>query len=254
MRHYDVPTRCQMYNFASRSINVGTRCGEQLPFAVRVGFFGDITEDGTVSTDDIYLYNRRQYPDSDAMYYENMVFKLGLDYQSYYQEPCDPPSLKEGGCGGCAGCSPPTVFFNETLVWLKNYSVLVDGLPITPILVGWQGNGHDSLYPGLDVVNSFLGGSADLNKLVADAKRLCNATMSYHIDVDISNSMLPTEHREGPYNKPITKYGASVPNPEFELSSMRTNADHETPVRAALGRLSALSVLHSKSILYGAFV
>ena len=44
-------------------------------------------------------------------------------------------------------------------------------------------------------MNAELGGSAGLNKLVADAKRLCNATMSYHIDVDISNSMTPTQVR-----------------------------------------------------------
>ena len=85
--------------------------------------------------------------------------------------------------------------------------------------------GHDSLYPGLDVVNAKLGGSAGLNKLVADAKRLLNATMSYHIDVDIASSMTPTQHYEGPYDKPASPYDASVPNPEFELSSMRTNAD-----------------------------
>ena len=70
-----------------------------------------------------------------------MVFKIGLDYQSYYMLPCEPPSLKAGGCGGCAGCAPPIVPFNQTLAWLKNYSTLVDGLPMTPILVGWQGNG-----------------------------------------------------------------------------------------------------------------
>ena len=89
--------------------------------------------------------------------------------------------------------------------------------------------GHDSLYPGLDVVNAKLGGSAGLNKLVADAKRLLNATMSYHIDVDIASSMTPTQHYEGPYDKPASPYDASVPNPEFDLSSMRTNADHQTP-------------------------
>lgn len=72
--------------------------------------------------------------------------------------------------------------------------------------------GHDSLYPGLDVVNTKLGGSAGLNTLVADAK-LLNATMSYHIDVDISNSMTPTQHYEGPYDKPKSPYDASVPNP-----------------------------------------
>lgn len=161
------------------------------------------------------------------------MFKLGLDYKSYYQLPCEPPSVFPGGCNGCPGCAPPLIPFNESLDWLKNYSMLVDGLPITPILVGWQGNGtlstllcisltsaasavqcsafllnslthrprdvgflltgHDSLYPGLDVVNAELGGSAGLNKLVADTKRLYSATMSYHIDVDISNSMTPTQ-------------------------------------------------------------
>ena len=30
-RHYDVPTRCQMYNFASRALTVGTRCGSTPP-------------------------------------------------------------------------------------------------------------------------------------------------------------------------------------------------------------------------------
>ena len=49
--------------------------------------------------------------------------------------------------------------------------------------------------------------------------------MSYHIDVDIASSMTPTQHYEGPYDKPASPYDASVPNPEFELSSMRTNAD-----------------------------
>ena len=34
---------------------------------------------------------------------------------------------------------------------------------------------------------------------MADAKRLFNATISYHIDLDISNSEYPTEHFEGPY-------------------------------------------------------
>ena len=70
-----------------------------------------------------------------------MVFKLGLDYKSYYQRPCEPPSVFPGGCNGCPGCAPPLIPFNESLDWLKNYSMLVDGLPITPILVGWQGNG-----------------------------------------------------------------------------------------------------------------
>eukprot|EP01049_Picozoa_sp_SAG25_P016306 SAG25_NODE_3683_length_1000_cov_1.643729_1_plen_51_part_10 len=46
--------------------------------------------------------------------YENMVFKLGLDYKSYYQLPCEPPTVKAGGCGGCPGCSPSTIFFNQT--------------------------------------------------------------------------------------------------------------------------------------------
>jgi hypothetical protein len=70
-----------------------------------------------------------------------MVFKLGLDYKSYYQLPCEPPSVLPGGCDGCPGCAPPLIPFNESLDWLKNYSMLVDGLPITSILVGWQGNG-----------------------------------------------------------------------------------------------------------------
>jgi hypothetical protein len=60
------------------------------------------------------------------------------------------------------------------------------------------------LYPGLDVVNAELGGSAGLNQLVADAKRLCNATMSYHIDVDISNSMTPTQVRQQGHSLTIT--------------------------------------------------
>ena len=87
MRHYDVPTRCQMYNFASRSITVGTRCGEQLPFAVRVGFFGDITEDGTVNTDDMYLWNRRQYPDADAMCECDHLIWYSLAFAAQFAQP-----------------------------------------------------------------------------------------------------------------------------------------------------------------------
>lgn len=96
-RHYDVPTRCQIFSFSTRPITLGTRCGSALPFAVRVGFFTDLTEDGKVDTDDVYLYNRRQYPDADPSYYETLVFKLGLDYKSYYGAPCEPPSLTPSG-------------------------------------------------------------------------------------------------------------------------------------------------------------
>jgi hypothetical protein len=36
------------------------------------------------------------------------------------------------------------------------------------------------------------------------------------------------QHYEGPYDKPTSPYDASVPNAEFELSSMRTSSDHKT--------------------------
>ena len=112
------------------------------------------------------------------------------------------------GCGGCAGCAPPLVTFNQSLDWLRNYSMLADGAPITTFLVGWQGNGHDSLYPGLDQVNQKLGGSTDLARLVASAKAELNATVSYHIDVDISNELVPTMHYEGPHSHPKSPFGA----------------------------------------------
>ena len=52
--------------------------------------------------------------------------------------------------------------------------------------------------------------------------------MSYHIDVDISNSEYPTEHYEGPYLHPGVAYGDTKPNKDFELTSQRLNADHKT--------------------------
>ena len=50
-------------------------------------------------------------------------------------------------------------------------------------LVGWQGTGHDTLYPSLDRLNPNVGTKTDLERLAIEARKY-NTLISYHINTD----------------------------------------------------------------------
>lgn len=192
-RSYDAPGRCSVFTIASSTIHTEFQCGSTLPFKLNTGFFPDVTRDGSISGDDLYLYRRSQYPDADALYFTSMVYKLGLDYTAY------------------AGQHDWSVIdFPTALQWIANNSLISDGYPQHPILVGWQGLGHDTLYPGLDEVNVRLGGQAGLAAL-AQAAQAYNTTLAYHINVDEAYS----------------KFNGSA-NAEWNQAICRVNVDHSS--------------------------
>jgi hypothetical protein len=63
-------------------VDVKMRCGNVLPFAFRVGFFGDLSLDGKVDATDVIVWNRRQFPEARNIYKTHLVWKLGVSYHS----------------------------------------------------------------------------------------------------------------------------------------------------------------------------
>ena len=73
--------------------------------------------------------------------------------------------------------------FNKTLDAVKWMSEWSDNSTHIMHLVGWQGTGHDTLYPSLDRINPHVGTKADLERLATEAKKY-NCLISYHINTD----------------------------------------------------------------------
>lgn len=88
---------------------------------LQVGIFGKITGEGSISTDDLYLWRRTQFPAADPLYKTTLAYKLQLDVTAYTQEH-----------------DWDVITFAQATDYLKNLSVIIDNYPQTPILVGWQ--------------------------------------------------------------------------------------------------------------------
>ena len=149
------------------------RCGSVLPFSYRVGFFKDSSLDGKVDATDVIVWNRRQFPEARNIYKTHLVWKLGNSYHS-----CRTKSFVQ------QGYTPPVVTFNETLEWIREMSLISGGMPQICYLVGWQGTGHDTLYPSLDLINVALGTRDDLYRLAREAQEKYDTIISYHINTD----------------------------------------------------------------------
>jgi hypothetical protein len=165
----------QLFQQADRTLGVGSarintnlRCGSVLPVHLRFGFFRDITADGTVNMDDCVVWTRRQYPLADWRYRLGLVWKVGNDYTSYTGSTSDVTQR---------------ITFNETLEYVRAIALLSDNMTSIWHLVGWQGSGHDTLYPSLNRLNRALGTDADLRRLF-EASQSYNAFISYHANTD----------------------------------------------------------------------
>jgi hypothetical protein len=197
-RSYDLPGRCSVFTIAPSTLYLNYACGSGLPYEIRVGVFPDLTADGGVSSDDLYLWRRMQFPRADLLYRTTLPYKIFLDGTAY-----------------TSAANQNRILFSEVLDYVRNQSVIFDGYSQTAILVGWQGLGHDTLYPALDVINARLGGSSALAALVAAMPAASGSplsSVSYHVNADEAYSQY-----------------AGAANAEFDARICRLNADHLTP-------------------------
>lgn len=161
-----------------------------------MGVFPDLTRDGAVSSDDVLLWRRRQYPRTDVLYRTKLPYKILQDTTAY------------------VGWQQPRIPFSDVdAVYMKAAAQAFDRYPQVPILVGWQGLGHDTLYPALDEINVNLGGAPALAALAARiAANFPRSSLSYHVNADEAYSRFNGQ-----------------PNPEFDVGMCRVNVDGVTP-------------------------
>jgi len=195
LRSYENPGRCSVFTISSATLHTQFLCGSALPLTLRVGLFPAQQGTQSVSGVDVRRWLRKQYPLADSLYRTTMPFKLFLDGSAYTN------GLRN------------RITFEDAKAYIANMSYIFDYYPITPILVGWQGLGHDTLYPSLDVVNENLGGAAgllSLNEFLLDNAGK-GSSLSYHVNTDEAYS-----HYNGTYN------------PEFDIGICRLNVDHKS--------------------------
>jgi hypothetical protein len=170
LRAFDAPGRCSVFTVAPSTLHPNYICGNGLPIVLSVGVFPDVTEDGLVDGDDLALWRRAQYPRADVLYRTTLPYKIQVDLTSYSPDWSVLP-------------------FEGVLDYVKNISLITDAYAQTPILVGWQGLGHDTLYPAWDIVNirPAVGGSSGLFALASGltaAARSNRSSLSYHVNSD----------------------------------------------------------------------
>jgi len=128
LRSVDAPGRCSHFTVSSSTIYTQFLCGSPLPFALTVGVFPDLTRDAAVSSDDLLLWRRRQFARTDVLYRTTLPYKVLLDTTAY------------------VGWQQPRIPFSDVdAIYMQTASLAFDSYPQTPILVGWQGLGHDTL-------------------------------------------------------------------------------------------------------------
>lgn len=195
LRAYDLPGRCSVFTIAPAPIQVNLLCGNVLPYIATVGIFPDITQDQTVNSDDIYLWRRTRFPKADVLYRSTLPYKIQVDMTAYTQQH-----------------NWNIISFDNVLSYVQNFSLVTDSYPQTPILVGWQGLGHDTLYPSWDKVDWIAGSTPGLDYLSANLVSVSNnsrSSLSYHVNSDEAYSL---------FN--------GTANTEFDIGICRLNVDH----------------------------
>eukprot|EP01052_Picozoa_sp_SAG31_P035738 SAG31_NODE_4353_length_3321_cov_2.678150_3_plen_843_part_00 len=181
------------------------RCGSVLPATVKFGLFGDLSGDGAVDQNDAIIWARGQYSLADSVYRYGLIVKLDIDSTSYAQ-----------------GEGQKRISFNQTLELVKQLSLWADNQTIVMHLVGWQGSGHDTLYPSLNKVNPNAGTAADLRRLATESEKY-NTIISYHINTDEAYKNYTATLCSG-FNKcnysihPVPDTLDGQPNPDFKES------------------------------------
>jgi hypothetical protein len=126
-RSYDAPGRCSHFTISPSRITTEFLCGSTLPYKLSVGVFQDLTQDGSISSDDIHFWRRHQFDRVDLVYRTTLPHKIGVDYSAYVQQ----------------STWGRMQFVPDVLEYGKNMSAIFDYYPLTPILVGWEGLGHE---------------------------------------------------------------------------------------------------------------
>ena len=151
------------------------------------------------------IWTRRQYPLADWLYRSALITKLGSDYTSYVQQK-----------------DAQRVTFNTSLDYVAALAHISDGMPLVVHLVGWQGSGHDTLFPSLNVVNPQLGTREDLQRLFNEAKSRYNALISYHANTDEAYANFTATDPGGDpmANHPVPGTKDGQPNPDSKNAIM----------------------------------
>jgi hypothetical protein len=150
------------------------------------------------------VWIREQYPLAHYVFRSGITWKLDTDISSY-----------KGG-------TVNRIRFNETLEYIKTLANITDyGLNVVH-LVGWQGTGHDTLYPSLDQINPQGGSAAELSALFKVAKETYNTIISYHINTDEAymNYTAVDPSGDPSINHPVPNTMDGQPNPDFDPATI----------------------------------
>lgn len=89
--------------------------------------------------------------------------------------------------------------FEQALEIIKGIDNITQGIEKIIYLVGWQGMGHDDLYPEMNIINPYLKRECDATAkdsllwLIGEAKK-CNTVISYHGNVADAYKASPTHY------------------------------------------------------------
>jgi hypothetical protein len=146
---------------------------------------------------------------ADWIYRAGLILKLDVDMTSYDSSAAN-----------------PRIRFNDVLRIVKVLSAASDNVTTVLHLVGWQGTGHDTLYPSLDVVNPNVGTAAELRQLAA-ASKAYNTVISYHINTDeaYANFTACNGSSVGCKVHPVPGTRDGEPNPDFDARVISRQPD-----------------------------
>lgn len=105
--------------------------------------------------------------------------------------------------------------FEQASEIIKRIDNITQGIEKIIYLVGWQGLGHDDLYPEMNVINPYLKRECDATAkdsllwLIAEAKK-CNTVISYHGNVADAYKASPT-HEEFVKESAVLKHPDGTP-------------------------------------------
>jgi hypothetical protein len=139
----------------------------------------DANNDGKVDWMESALWQRERLRDPSP------VFEPSTFSYKVMNDWLDQPDVK------------PSTTFEETLQMIERIATITGNAKQIAALTGWQNGGHDSGWPYFTKVNEDLGGPKKLQWLAREARKH-NATVSYHINIDDSNSDTPGFERSLP--------------------------------------------------------